>query len=396
MDDSRKERLKRVNINKIRPDGTYWTQNREGQFVTVLLRPEDIRFLRWYHNNPNIAYQVQLPVVNRRPSANVNTQKPVGKQVRVSRDQKYTKPKYRLKEPIRIAGKFIVIFGLVVCVATGSLLIKSNNEPTPTSGGAYVSMFDDSTTTTSNNGYKEIPTLKWDVDTNEEEETYEIERDEFIRLLCDVYQVDYNLTYSKLVEITDNFCDSEYLAGRNNFVTCKGMEIDADSEEEFLVYAVRIIAQDPNRVGLKSSEVSIDNGYDSGTDYVQMIAKWSKILGVDPALVYAIMRAETGFDSELLNESNNPAGLKDGTGNGFWVFPNKEAGLLELMMEIIKYHNMGAYTIEEIAAIHCPIDDPEDTYGLNHNWIGNVTSCYESGKEIFEEMGYYESNGLSY
>jgi hypothetical protein len=49
-----------------------------------------------------------------------------------------------------------------------------------------------------------------------------------------------------------------------------------------------------------------------------------------------------------------------------------------------------------MAKIHCPVNDPEDKQGLNKNWVRNVTNGYEEGREIFEQMGYYESNGLSY
>ena len=398
MDEARKERLKRLNINKIRPNGTCWIQNRDGQFVTVKLHDEDIRFLRWYHNNPNIAAEVYIPTVNRKPSATVSTNKPVNKPVRVSRDQEYTKPKYKLKEPIKMIGKKVVIYGLVICIGVTSMIaiLKPNGTVEPTPGGAYVTMTDVPGYTTGTS-LMDSPTMPSEPETEDEEYVHQVERAEFIKILCNVFQVDYQTTYSKLVEMTDNFNDPEYLAGRHPLVSCKGMSIDADSEEEFLVYAVRVIAQDPGRVDLRSDEVCIDNGYDSGTNYVEMIAKWSKVLDVDPALVYGIMRAETGFSSELLVEGNNPGGLKDGSSSsGFWIFPNKEAGIIELIMEIVKYQYKGANTIEEMARIHCPINDPEDKQGLNKNWVRNVTDGYNAGREIFEQMGYYESNGLSY
>ena len=257
--------------------------------------------------------------------------------------------------------------------------------------------FTDNAGYTSGSDYMDSPTAPSTTEVEDEEYVHQVERAEFIKILCNVFQVDYQTTYSKLVEMTDDFSDPEYLAGRHPLVSCKGMSIDADSEEEFLVYAVRVIAQDPGRVDLTRSDVCMDNGYDSGTNYVEMIAKWARVLDVDPALVYGIMRAETGFQSKLFINGNNPGGLKDGSSSsGFWIFPNKEAGIIELMMEIIKYQYKGANTIEEMAKIHCPIDDPEDTQGLNKNWVRNVTNGYETGREIFEEMGYYESNGLSY
>lgn len=399
MDETRKERLRKINPKNINANGRYIRRDREGTVVDMTtLTVEDIRYLRWYHQDPNIAYNVQVPTVNRRPSANVETKRPISGPVKVSRDQKYNKPKYRLKEPIKVVGKYVVIFGLVVCIGVASLTAIFNpgkgNEPS--TGGAYVTMTD-TPGYTNGTSYMDSPTTPSTPEIEDEEQVHIVERAEFIRIVCNVFQVDYQTTYSALVELTDNFTSTEYLEGKHPLITCKGMSIDADSEEEFLVYAIRVIAQDPGRLDLRSDEVCIDNGYDSGTNYVEMIAKWAQILDVDPALVYGIMRAETGFTSELLVEGNNPGGLKDGSSSsGFWIFPNKEAGIIELMMEIIKYQYKGATTIEEMAKIHCPVNDPEDKQGLNKNWVRNVTNGYEEGREIFEEMGYYKNNGLSH
>ncbi len=394
MDDTRKERLRRLNPKYIQPNGAYIVRDREGTVVNMTrLTVDDIRYLRWYHQNDDIAYKVQVPNMNKRPSANVETKRPVRKPTNLTRDQKYNKPKYRLKEPIRVIGKYVVIFGMVVCIGVAAFKVFTPNQPEQKPTGAYVTMTDSPDYTLDSN-YMDSPTVPDEV--HDEDYVHQVERAEFIRLLCQVFQVDYQETYSKLVEMTDDFSSGDYLEGKHPLVSCKGMPIDADSEEEFLVYAVRVIAQDPGRVGLTKEEISINNGYDSGTNYVDLIAKWCQVLGEDPALVYGIMNAETGFSSELFIDSHNPGGLKDGTGNGFWVFPNKEAGIIELIMEIQKYRYKGADTIEEMARIHCPTNDPEDVNGLNRNWVRNVTSGYEQGREIFEEMGYYKNNGLSY
>lgn len=397
MDETRKEQLKRLNPKYIQSNGRYIVRDREGTVVNMTsLSVEDIRFLRWYHQNPDIAYNVVVPDRNKQPSANVRTSKPVSKPVTLSREQKYNKPKYRLKEPILVVGKYVVLFGIVVCLSVSAFKIFFKpSEPVQPPSGAYVTMTE-IPEYTSGTGYMESPTTPTTPEIEDEEYAQQIKRAEYIKILCQIFQVDYQTTYTKLVEMTDDFSSDEYLAGRHPLVSCKGMEVDADSEEEFLVYAIRVIAQDPGRVQLTEEEVCINNGYDSGNDYVEMIAKWADILHVDPALVYGIMKAETGFTSPLFMESHNPGGLKDGSGRGFWVFPNKEAGIIELMMEIIKYQYRGAITIEEMAKIHCPVNDPDDVNGLNKNWVRNVTAGYQEGREIFEELGFYKNNGLSY
>lgn len=396
MDDIRKETLRKLNPKFIQSNGTYIVRDKEGTIVRMTkLMPEDIKYLRWYHQNQHIASDVVIPT--KRPSANVNTGSPRIKGVSIDKSQKYNKPKYRLKESIRKFGTNVVIFGMVVCIGVGAFTIfLSDKEQVQTPSGAYVTMTD-APGYTSGTNYMDSPTIP--EEELDEDYVKQVERAEFIKILAQIYQVDYQETYSKLVELTDNFSSGEFLEGKHPLVTCKGMQIDADSEEEFLVYAVRVIAQAPSRVGLTEDEVCIDNGYDSGTDYVAMIAKWSEVLNVDPALVYGIVQAETGWSSDLFVNGNNPGGLKDvkdGSGDGFWIFKNKEAGLLELMMEIVKYQYKGAITIEQMAQIHCPVDDPNDTEGLNRNWVKNVTNGYREGREIFEQMGFYKNNGLSY
>ena len=192
MDETRKERLKRMNPNNINPNGRYIRRDREGTVVDMTtLSVEDIRFLRWYHNNPNIAFNVQVPTTNRRPSANVETKKPVNRQVRVSRDQKYNKPQYRLKEPIRVVGKYVIIFGLVVCIGVASLsAILSPNKGGDTSpGGAYVTMTDNPGYT-SGSDYMNSPTAPSTPEVEDEEYVHQVERAEFIKILCNVFQVD--------------------------------------------------------------------------------------------------------------------------------------------------------------------------------------------------------------
>ena len=394
MEEERKEYLRKLQISKIQPNGSYMITDKKGNIVSMgKLTVEEIRYLRWYHRDPEIANKVVVPVnTNKQPSANVQTKKPTKKKFVVTRDQKYNKGGYKFQDTMEFVGKVVFIFGLVVVLAVGSFTDAFKPKtPKPEPDGAYISsgMIDED-----DEKHMDIPTnpdvdIEIDVDYQQQ-----VGRAEFIRILCQIFQVDYQTTYSKLVEMTDDFTDSEYLAGRHPLVSCKGMQIDADCEEEFLVYAVRVIAQDPNRVDLTKEEVCINDGYTSGDNYKEIIAKWAGILDVDPALVYGIIQAETGWNSKLFIQDNNPAGLKDG--GKFWVFKNKEAGIIELMLEIVKYRYMGADTIEEIAAIHCPLDDPEDVNGLNKNWVRNVTNGYEQGRKIFEEMGFYKNNGLSY
>ena len=62
MDDKRKEQLKKLNIKKIQPNGVYMLTDKKGNMVSMTrLTIDDIRYLRWYHSDKNIAYKVNVP-----------------------------------------------------------------------------------------------------------------------------------------------------------------------------------------------------------------------------------------------------------------------------------------------------------------------------------------------
>ena len=179
--------------------------------------------------------------------------------------------------------------------------------------------------------------------------------------------------------LTGNFTSPEYLGGSIAGVTCKGVDVHASNEEELLTYAIRAIKQIPERFGLDSS-ICINNGYSSGDDYAAQISDVCEILGVNRNLMYAIVQSECGFNSEMFNTINNPAGLRGVNGvDPWWVFANKEEGFLEFGMEILKYYrtigidpsNIDAETIRRIGDIHAPLSDG------NANWLPNVLENLE-------------------
>lgn len=202
----------------------------------------------------------------------------------------------------------------------------------------------------------------------------ETEQEKIIKKYCDIYQVDFDVVYEKICELTENFTNESYLNDLHiEGIVCKSKDVYARSEEELLLLAVRCIKQKPELLGLTEQDIRIKNGYDSGTNYVAMINEISKVLNSDRVLIYAIFQAETSFNSDIFFSHNNPGGMKDDEGN-WWYFDNKYQGFIELCLEVRKYNDMGAYSIEEIACIHAPLEDN------NENWIPNVTSVYEAVK----------------
>lgn len=206
------------------------------------------------------------------------------------------------------------------------------------------------------------------------EEVEETKQERLIRKYCAIYQVDFDIVYTRLSELTDNFSSASYLNDLHiDGVKCKGKEVYASTEEELILLAVRCIKQKPELMGLDSALIISRTDYESGMDYAKQISEISQVLGMDRALIYSIVQAETSFNSSLFLEKNNPAGLKDGKGE-WWKFANSYEGFIELCLEVRKFNDMGAYSIEEIGSIHAPVEDG------NENWVPNVTGTYDEVK----------------
>ncbi len=201
-----------------------------------------------------------------------------------------------------------------------------------------------------------------------------------VKKYCDIYQVDFDTIYNRLVELTNNFTSENYLNGYIPNVTCKGEVVIAQSEEELILYFVRCAKQLPANLGINANNLYVQTGYQSPTDYGKEIGYYSKLLGVDPFLVYSITQAETGWDSPLFLNSNNPAGLR--INGSWWNFSTKEEGFIELALEILKYNRKGAFTIEEIGSIHAPLEDDPS----NKDWIPNVTMIYNDVSTNHSEL----------
>lgn len=404
------------------------------------LTTEEIYYLRKLHNDSNLARNVVIRIEKTQPKVNVNEQ---GRTQEQRRQQDYRRqeemkrqqnqarrqqnqrsqagynrsaqnkrrPQYKVTRQQPHVGKkhnlpaqlkkelclFVLIGGISVTCLVGGKLATSMFHKEPDLGDRtnYQTMVDDSDIgIIINDTYHIEPNYT----ENETIEVKEIQnRRELIRNLCNIYQLNYDVVYNFLEMKTDYFSSPAYLEGCMSDVTCKGMKIDADSEEEMLVYMIRIIKQDPARWNLDTSNLYIKNGYTSGTDYCEQIEHVCDVLGVDKYLMYAIVQSECGFNSGLFNESNNPAGILADNGR-FWNFDTKEEGFYELGMEIIKYYNwineplndLSPNVIAKIRDIHAPLSDNND------NWLPNVLDRIEYAQNNSEALFGDTSKGLSH
>lgn len=218
-----------------------------------------------------------------------------------------------------------------------------------------------------------------DENVQEESKVEETEEEKYIKLYCDVYGINYDKVYAKLAELTDNFMDEEYL---NNYVIgesmMKGRHVDCNSKEMAILLAVRSIAQLPEEYGFTDADLVTGKEYETDLDYSHQIGYVSNVLGVDPALNYAICRTECGFKSEMFLTKNNPSGIK--FGSEWAVFPSPAAGFIEQACELLKYKIDGLESIADIGTIHAPLSDG------NYEWVGNVTAIYNEALENYESL----------
>lgn len=100
----------------------------------------------------------------------------------------------------------------------------------------------------------------------------------------------------------------------------------------------------------------------------------AEVYRVDPVMLYAIARHETGnFTSRLFVENNNPGGIKDfDSASGWASYGSEFEGIMEMARLIRRgYYNYGLDTPEEIGAKYCP-----DGTG----WAGAIRRLMKEGK----------------
>lgn len=370
----------RLKKEKITANGYYF--GLEDGLGNFSLSDEDIRKARLYFRDNGIAYKRDVVMSNR--------QQPINKKrYKKASHQKYNDKRHTRKgNLVRKIETTIVVGGTILTItflAKGFFLPESLDVSSNAISISQVEQLE-----IDDNFYNDITTYASVVDIeNSQEEAIEEEVEEevidedmqnrklWIQKYSDIFQVDADIVYERLDELSNHFEDPNYLDGYIPNLTCKGQEVHASCEEVLILYFVRCVKQLPNQLGIEE-DVSIQNGYTSTSDYASQIGYFASLLEVDPCLVYAIIQAETGWDSDLFLNTNNPAGLvKDGS---WWTFSSKEEGFIELMLEIQKYNRMGAYTIQEIGNIHAPVEDG------NENWVPLVTQIYEEVSSKQEEL----------
>lgn len=231
------------------------------------------------------------------------------------------------------------------------------------------------------NAFIDYKTDNSEIQFDEIEETYE---EKIIKKYCAVYQVDYDIVYKKLAELTDNFTSEEYLNGTIPKITLKDEPVNFDNSETLLLVAVRCCKQTPEAVGL--SCISVEEPYQTDESILEQISYYSELFQTDRNLAYAITYSENNFGSDFTEKTNNFPSIKfEGK---FAKFDNPTESIIELCTELYKYNRNGLYSIDEIGPIYAPLEDD------NENFIPNVKANYIKAEEIFRENEVLASNKL--
>jgi len=405
------EFLINLDVKKINDSGRYsdFSEQMNPKIIDLVKHPKGlnyIKFLRDFYNNEKIAKNIIIPrdvyvTDNDLPKLKKSTDK---KGFKLTRSQRYNNGKHRVRGKINFEPSAkIIIGGILVFVIGFGTFVKADN---------FETNLDNSVNEMNNVGITEvseevngIPTFQayrdymmnrenlsdeliakieeiMGFDKKEEEKD---ERQELVSKYANIYHVDYDRVYNKLVDLTDNFTNEDYL---NNYhiegVTCKSKEVYGTSEEELIALYVRCCKQLPEQLGFEDT-VTVSSSYVSPDNYVEQIGDYSRLFDANPCLIYAITKVESDFKSEMFLTKNNPAGLRNSRGD-FWTFSTAEEGIIETILEVQKFIDMGYDTIDKLGDIYAPIGAGDDPLNLNENWKSSVTEIYLDAENNMDEL----------
>lgn len=399
--------ITRLRIDNITTDGYYFDDGN----VFFKISDEDILRLRRYYNDPTLAYRRKI-VVKKEISNNKRKQRKYS----LDRSNKFNNGKNRVNGIIAKNGQLVIVGGVLVSMVFFSNVFATDVKVNDSVNKEIVmeDSFEDNellvegpfdpekmimayaineASSQRDSDQKEVVNISVDYQNSfqgdmsnniQVEDVATFKRQEIIRKYCNIYSVNYDIVYKKIVELTEDFTSDEYL---NDFtitgVMCKSSQVYAENEEVLLLLTIRHIKQIPTDFNLTEEQViSFRNGLEETREYnedgnvvlnkqvyLNNISYFASLFDLDRCLLKAIIQSECGFDSLQFNEKHNPAGLRSGNGE-FRSFDSDLEGLIEFCTEMVKYYKMGAETFADIRDIHAPLTDG------NNYWLDNVTECY--------------------
>lgn len=141
------------------------------------------------------------------------------------------------------------------------------------------------------------------------------------------------------------------------------------------MYNVGNLGNTPQNSGTNIDKIL--TGYMAGKG--NMILQAANKVGLDPALLAAIVMHETGGSSSAVRNQNNPGGNMGS--NGLMTFNSLQEGL-DFTARNIKnnYINQGRTTIPSIAAKYAPVGAENDPNNMNSDWVTGVSNFYNRAR----------------
>lgn len=350
--------MQRINPKNIRSNGTY--TDIENNCIINLNDEQMKKLYELYPDELDMIYKNY-----KRMQAGVPNYK-------LSRQKKGVSIKKFVNKVVKpvIIGSFVVVLGTLV---VDSLIVPDDKpiyiESVAIDSSSYVNSYLDS--------YEQVPET-----VISPEMEYQMEMSQLVKKYCDIYEIDFDIAYNKLCELTDNFTSEDFMnRGHIPGVTCNKQEVYTENKELAILVAIRHFKQIPGDFGLKKDELYTGVHYESEESYEMIIAKYAELFGISEYrdLAYGIWFSETGGNSRLLVEDNNFGGLKDG--DGMASYANREMGGIEFIVTISKFVDMGKTTPVELQGNYAPSFEND-----GEQWVANVEWNMMKADSVYENI----------
>lgn len=205
---------------------------------------------------------------------------------------------------------------------------------------------------------------------------YEENIEGYINHYADVYEINREVVYNKIAELTNDFKDYPW----THLFMING--VSYKNTEQAILYTVRDIYRNPSNYNLESEDLKRDVEYETDTYCEDLVLKYCDLLDVNKEVAMAICYAECGSNLNSYNYINNhnPAGI-----GPYNYYKNIEHGVIEY---IFLLKNGYGCTLDTNSSFFYTMGPIYCTEGYE-NWISMTNSYYNN---LLVDYYYYAYN----
>lgn len=222
---------------------------------------------------------------------------------------------------------------------------------------------------------------------NISETVKELIYEEIINNFCQLYSLDFGITYELIKEKTNNFTDENFI--NNNYI--EGT-IDYNEEHYYpnmeagILCFVRSVYKEPEKFNLSREDINTNIKYQYNGYFEDIVQKYCNILEYNPVPVLSIAYTECGSDlnSKAFLEKNNPSGTM--VNGQLAEFSSVSDGVIYTILNLkYNYHDYDEVGIDTFANKVSYKYCPEGT----DNWVDNFTYYANlKEKDIYKNKKY--------